>query len=152
MSMSKIYVVTVGQWDDYHICDVFDDEELAGLYVTLYGGRIEKYELNPMEESLRQGRAAWCVWMDYWGNQPSWEEARPVHTDTLLPDEIRSVFVDRPNIHSWYLIVHCWAKDSQDAVSIANTRRAQIITLGRWPTQPAGKDKPSFVSPLGSGA
>jgi hypothetical protein len=40
----KIYVVTEGEYSDYHICGVFTKEKKAERYAYLIGGDVEEYE------------------------------------------------------------------------------------------------------------
>lgn len=51
--MNKVYVVTIGDYSDYHIVGVFADKDLAQKYVDRYKGgssynqpQIEEYELD----------------------------------------------------------------------------------------------------------
>jgi len=45
--MSKVYVVTSGEYSDYHIDAVFDSREAAEVYCALGNGNyVEEYDVN----------------------------------------------------------------------------------------------------------
>ena len=45
--MKTVYIVTDGDYSDYHIVAAFDDKKLAELFIEKIGaGDIEEYQLN----------------------------------------------------------------------------------------------------------
>jgi len=55
-----IYVVTTGEYSDYRIDSVWDDEDAANKRARLAGGMVEKYSLNEPENSIQ----VWTVRID----------------------------------------------------------------------------------------
>lgn len=64
--MSKVYIVTAGDYSDYHICAASLDKEhaeiLAKRYTDSYDeAEIEEYELDEFFEEAKQGYCwYWC--------------------------------------------------------------------------------------------
>lgn len=65
--MSKVYIVTLGDYSDYHICAASLDKAhakiLAEKYTdSYYEARIEEYELDEFLEEAKQGYFwYWCT-------------------------------------------------------------------------------------------
>jgi len=122
-----IYVVTSGDYSDYHIDGVFDDPALAELIKNaLNNARIEPWELNMMHSKITQGYKFFRVFMDTKGNTPE------VGLEKLCREaynkDVR--FLGFGNITHW--IFYVWAKDEKHAVKIANERRVQLIAFNQW--------------------
>ncbi len=145
-----IYVVTSGCYSDYNIDAVFDDKELAELYIKQFGGicddtdeygsgpRIEEYEVNASAWLVREGYYSWTVRMREDGSTVAVEK----HTDTK-PDEsvwfFRRYFVQPKGKRGYFeeygspvMLTDVLAKDEQHAVKIANERRVRAIAENRW--------------------
>jgi len=123
----KVYIVTVGSYSEYHIEAIFSTEELADGYVDRwgkhYGASVEEWDLDAIDpfehpdldryevRMLRNGDTEW-VHQEAGGREEDWIGAY------------------------WggeqFLTVHCWARDGEHAVKIANERRAQAIAEGRF--------------------
>lgn len=61
--IDKVYIVTDGDYDEYHIKAVYNIRELAERYIELYGGDIEEYDLNPYQKELKEGLTLFQVFM-----------------------------------------------------------------------------------------
>jgi hypothetical protein len=73
----NVYIVTAGEYSDYHICAVYDNREDAEYHVDNFmsragwredGGRVEEYELNPFRDTIRAGLKRYHVEMLRNGN------------------------------------------------------------------------------------
>ena len=126
MKTKKAYVVTTGDYSDYHICGVFDSLPNAKRAKKLFGdeSRIEKYEINKIPKSPKD-MFFYDVTMDRSGN-----------TKACLNYGIENVidyssveYIDDDN----QLVCTLWAKNKKHAVKIANERRTQLIALNKYP-------------------
>ena len=124
--MTTIYVVTDGEYSDYHICGVFDNENLAQKLIDAIcgSGRIEEYELNPHERELEAGYKPFMVRMDRNGNTIQVD----MHKVHFAHDNDNYMFDRNGN-----MVIECMARDRIHAIKIANERRAMLIASGRWP-------------------
>ena len=145
-----IYVVTEGDYSNYHICAVFDDKELAELYLSHFGGEIEEWELNPLQKQLRQGRVVWHVQMNQEGGTSYFgvhaTERDVPETDKMVPVRMSSLPDYR---YAWHLEIECYAENKQHAIKIANERRTQIIALSLWPSTDPVRGSEPVIDPLG---
>ena len=58
--MKVAYVVTAGEYSDYHIVGVFSTPQIADREAARHQyGRVENYAVNDCDIKL----GAWCVWM-----------------------------------------------------------------------------------------
>lgn len=67
--MSKIYVVTLGCYSDYHICGVATDKEKANLLAKKFSTRydtaeVEEYDTDDTDEHLRFRNVYLCRYID----------------------------------------------------------------------------------------
>jgi hypothetical protein len=133
---NTIYVITQGEYSDYHIVCVFDDENMAQAYVDKFKFEeyyLEKYELNSEAGRLENPLIPYKIFIDKDGVV---DGDRGVHEGVMLDDDdMIDFFTDS----SWYidkrptrLIIRCYAKDIDHAVKIANERRIQYIALNIW--------------------
>jgi hypothetical protein len=124
----KIYIITAGDYSDYHIVTVFSTKELAEAYIERWGkgydARIEEWNVdgvNPYQhphlDFFRVG-----MWSngDLMWSHPLSPPAEP------LEDQIYPTANGRK-----YIYVYCWARDEQHAIKIANERRTRAIAEGR---------------------
>lgn len=142
--MKTIYVVTDGEYSDYHVEAIFDDESLARSFVEATGDnmRIEEYELNPHEHSLRDGYAYYQVKMHRNGDVHSVEKTSNITDCKESRSEIEWE-------HSWYgtdsrkseyeysdldivLSAFVMGKSEEHAIKIANEYRAHLIATDEW--------------------
>ena len=112
--MAEIYVVTEGEYSDYHIIGIYDDRELAQLaadeskYADI-GVRI----LNPGADQLRERLHMFEVRMYANGDKAKAERR---HGDV----EEEFMMFKKPATH---LYGQCWARDEQHAIKIINEKR-----------------------------
>lgn len=130
--MSKIYVVTDGCNDDYHICGVFDSADKANRFVDVFGGEkpsdmdVEEFDLNPELPNYVEGMKCWRVDIRKDGSVQRCYLGGDY--DAILSD---SKTMPRFN-YEWSLIVYCLAMDAQHAIKIANERRVAIVATNAW--------------------
>ena len=104
--MKKIYVLTEGDYSDYHIVGVYSTPELAQEAQTLYpDSGIEEYDLDDIPEHP-PGMLAWGV---------NIEDSTIVYTYLVDPHECPS---ERDCLNGVYA-VNCWAVDEEHANKIA---------------------------------
>ena len=104
--MKKIYVLTEGDYSDYHIVGVYSTSELAQEAQTLYpDSGIEEYDLDDIPEHP-PGMLAWGV---------NIEDSDIVYTYLSDPQECPS---ERDCLNGVYA-VNCWAVDEEHANKIA---------------------------------
>lgn len=65
--MSKVYIVTSGDYSDYHICAASLDKERAEILAEKYTDRfddaeVEEYELDEFFEEAKQGYFWYWCW------------------------------------------------------------------------------------------
>ena len=141
--MGTAYLVSSGDYSDYHIDAVFDNKEMAEEFVQRFsiGGwgeklYIDERELNPDIPQIREGLVAYRVHMAKDGtallvkplSEYEYDEhyvgAAATHAiGAHFPDEGRGVVA---------LVTRCYAQDKQHAVKIANEHRVQLIANGEW--------------------
>ena len=140
-TMSKIYIITDGDYSDYHIVGVFDSKKLAKNFIKKYYKRnygypeIEEYVVNPLEQLNRKGCNAYFVNISQDGE--SLEFVDPIETtvhnfyrysyDTV---ELYAPKIDYDNIDRMFYMT-IWAKDKAHAKKIAiDKRREAAVKLG----------------------
>lgn len=144
-SGKTLYVVTSGEYSDYRIVGIFDDERLALALcnpdadpATTYGPRIETWELNHNADRIRAGLKKFRValWRD--------GSVRYVYDDAF--DDVTSEASagslvwrgERQPDGSYqqraYFEVSVVARTEDQAIKAANERRAQYLAAGGyWP-------------------
>lgn len=125
-----MYVVTAGEYSDYSIEAMFDEESLAKAYIASVKSsgyqqmRIETYNLNPNEKQLRSGYKSYLVRMTKDGICPEMYQS----DRTPFDGENDTPFFDtRQN-----LVMCVFAKDEQHALKIVNERRIEIKAFKKW--------------------
>ena len=134
MDNKTIYVVTSGDYSDYHIDGVFDVPALAErLRNALYNGRVEPWELNKLHSKIALGYKYYRVYMDTEGRvfENVMTDIHDVDRETDAP------YNGWGPITVWKFFI--WATDEKHAVKIANERRVQLIASNLWEPEP---DKP----------
>ena len=124
--MSKVYLVTDGDYSDYRVLGAFSSREKAEHAKLLYAANnnIEEYELDAVPESP-PGLFAYVVLMEISGDvNRMWQESVVGFKSKWHPGDL---YGSAPV--AWFRI---WARDEQHAVKIANEWRAQIIAMGLW--------------------
>lgn len=108
---NTIYVLTEGDYSDYHIIGVYSTKELAEKAQFLYPcSEIEEYSLDNVSQ-YPPGMRAWCVDI---------KNGKLHYTGQMNPHMVV------PSEHSWNdlnggntYIVYCWATDEEHAQKIA---------------------------------
>lgn len=159
MGDKTLYVVTAGEYSDYHIVAIYDDRKLA----EAVGGRcIEEFPLNPGRNQLCAGLRPHEIEMARDGvvlcvkrtNTDSWDADLDAHLTSewsLFPrgGAYWKMEVPRYGFEScraryealchWRsklsqsLTIKVMARDEEHAVKIANEKRTQLIATEQWP-------------------
>lgn len=128
--MKIIYIVTQGEYSEDSINAVFDSKELAESYVSsfkdhaLNGICIEEHKLNPFKEQIEKGLKAYFIRIDRKGQT---ESIYHQSSCSLFESSEYKITYDKK-----FMNVHCFAKDEEHAVKIANERRIVMISNGEW--------------------
>lgn len=143
MERRRAFLVTEGEYSDYTVQAVFDDEELATAWRDAYcqGGKVEEFELNPLGGELRAGLRRWLVrlWRhgdvqevavhDFEGAPADrWAWATVSFTPLASQRALGRLF-DRLE-PALCFEVHLVASDELTAVKAANERRARSLAAG----------------------
>ena len=117
----KVYVVTSGDYSDYHIECVFSSRRRAERYAAgMDGVEIETYLLN--YSARVWGRSVFYVGMRFDGS--TWGV---YNLDSEVPSgRWGTINADGTDFES---AVRVWAKDSAHAIKIVNEQRTQAIAL-----------------------
>jgi hypothetical protein len=129
--MSKIFVVTSGEYSDYGIDAMFTSMELAQKFIDSFKAegysrfnKIEIYKLNPFEMELREGYNPYFLRMDKEGNAYDISIEDSAYG---FEDPVENGFDIQGDMY-----IHCFAKDEAHAVKICNERRVQLIESDKW--------------------
>ncbi len=131
--MNKIYLVTDGEYSDYHIIGVYTTKELAEEAVKCYTGYstpgIEEYDLDTIPDHP-PGLYPFQVIMNRAGDG----EASRQEVGALMEDKPEETWTRFEGMHkTGNYSFRVWASDNQHAIKIANERRAQLIAFNNWP-------------------
>ncbi len=112
--MTSIYVLTEGDYSDYHIVGVYSTKELAEEAQSLYkGSQIEEYDLDNIPEHP-PGMSAWFVRInDGELDDSCTHQVSPFNV--TIPRELESGWGDGETAY----FVYCWAVDGNHAEKIA---------------------------------
>lgn len=124
----KVYIITHGEYSDYHIIGASTNKEVAEYFSNKWRGTVEEYDLltsddfNSIKNKTRfevimdkNGGSKFLKYTEQEGNLiTTWEFWRYAGESTL------------------YIYVQCWANDENHAVKIANEIRAQLIASEEW--------------------
>ena len=139
---TKIYVVTTGEYSDFHIVAMFSTMKRAERSTTKFekhadytGYDIQEYTLNPVPDKIyvenlnyydvtmyKDGRIRGII-----------DESDPTYIEEEVWGSIR-----KPIFNVWdtngeiAMRVHCWAKSPEHAIKIVNEKRTQLIANGMW--------------------
>ena len=123
--MSKMYVVTVGEYSDYRICGVFDLENLAQKFIDSFGEKnnmnIEEYSLNPYSIEMSKDYKPFFIRMTSAGECTQAKSGIDFNSDTCYGFD---------NKNQLYCSV--FAKDEKHAIKIVNEKRIQILAANTW--------------------
>ena len=134
--MSKVYIVTSGDYSDYSIDACFSTEVLAQKYMS-NRAKGNPYDKGRLEEWDMDGPTEWrftcTVYMkengDSWGGDVNWEH---------IPVPFVELYRFPGVVPSIAMKCKVLTNNPRRAVKVANEKRAQIITQGLW-VIPAGK-------------
>jgi hypothetical protein len=126
--MSTVYLVTDGDYSDYHLLGVYSTRRLANVARVRYAAsNIEEYEFDAMPEAP-PGLLPWDVLMDIHGDcHAPYHGAQAKRTSCEEFTERTVSYYDE--VHLKFSV---WATDARHAIKIANEQRAQLIALGQW--------------------
>lgn len=128
--MKPIYVVTKGDYSDYHICAAFLAEDEARRYAEWVGGEVEEFEdgKTPKSPHWREGMKHYSV---YFGENGELESESQYGDTEGAEVEVRVLpfWVGGKPIYDpkRRLCVGCFARDSAHAVKIAADMRAKYL-------------------------
>lgn len=89
--MLEVFVVTKGDYDDYHIVDICDSIETANKVAAICQGWVEVYKINAIASKLDAGLEPWRLRMQQYN--PLALEPRPVMVlDALFLNWDDSIF------------------------------------------------------------
>ena len=138
--MSKIYVVTEGEYSDYHVVAVFDNKDEAEQYAHIMAkSDVEEYELNPeLPTWINPNLQLYYVWMQENGDSTCYQRSYDLNNKEKYPqihwDEkyrYPSGWVDKV-FEGYQMLITVQAKDEKHAVKIANEKRIQLIANNQW--------------------
>ncbi len=139
--MTKVYIVTYGDYSAFHNVAAFSSKEKAEKFRTLYefNDRIEVFELNEHKRQTRPDLVPYTVWMTYEGEGEAYEEDLYSFVTGEYQFEDETEVKERcPWEESPSLELRCkvLARDKEHALKITNERRAQLIALDKWESVP----------------
>lgn len=133
--MSSVYLITEGEYSDYHIIGVFSTKEIAQTMIEYVGGEVEEFELDPGVNKIHQGRRLTYIGIRRDGSVTSIQHESGLDVGARLVLGFRS---------SPELQVKCWAKDFAHAVHIAGEMRRVLLAENLWPETQAEYDSHPF--------
>lgn len=122
----SVYIVSDGDYSDYHVCGVYSSRSRAKHAQKLYNSsnRIERFILDKIPNFPR-GRLPFCVGMK--------DDGTVVAVRQISPSEIPPFCKWKPGVEE-NVDFFVFAKDSEHAVKIANEKRIGIQLSGEWTT------------------
>jgi len=125
--MTKIFVVTSGQYSDYGIAGIYSSKEKAEEAKKLFNADngIAEWELDAVPKH-EKGTYYWSVEMDKEGNTQNVELQDASHANKKWD---WSPYGDAEKKLVYFGV---WAKDENHAVKIANEKRGMLIASGEW--------------------
>lgn len=124
----NIWVVSVGEYSNYNVCGLFDDEHKgkAEEFAERIRGRVEDEPLilNPEHQEPPPGQTFFIFHMEKDGTTKVISEDSILTSDGALHNSSYSVHhIDG----DWFMVVRVYARDEKHAVKIANEVRTQIL-------------------------
>jgi len=125
MSTTNVYIVTVGEYSDYHICGVFSTEEAANAYARLHSTsrysdqyEVEEWELDASDDVnlIAHGRRPWQV--------AFFKPDRPWVT---TKDTVTEPYEEQAASGAPYWVIGVEAEDEASAIKIAAEKRAHLM-------------------------
>ena len=135
----KVYIVTAGEYSDYHIEAVFTSKERAEAFAALDDDRgVDEEETDPVGWEGPPGLLPFKVYMKEDGSlskdccgRDRCSKVAP-RKGKLAADHFYRDYFDSKGGYPMLLVSSTWARDEQHAVKIVNERRVQHIANGTW--------------------
>jgi hypothetical protein len=126
--MKTVFVVTEGEYSDYHIEGIYSTPEIAK---GIHGENcdVEEWEIDRWSEEYRQGLYFFDVYMTRDG------ETNHRGTSSVFrnpPPSGSNVIIPYYKANTTEFCFRMWARDERHAIKIANERRVQLIAGGTW--------------------
>lgn len=120
----KVYLVTAGEYSDYHLCSVHSTAEKANLAKKLFASEndIKEFEVDSIPDHP-EGLFPYCVFMDKEGCV-RWIGLKSV--EDFEPES------GKPTTDGKTVVFSMWAEDETHAIKIANEQRIGLILSGEW--------------------
>jgi len=167
--ITKVYLVSCGEYSDYGIAEVFLDRDLAEKYCSIHNTSaqandcddycIEEYKINtnPIEQLPPEGKVGYTVYMtkdgefSYWRNDISFIKYNEIKNQMhfwpgnsgrrlYIPTYTHGDLSGRFGKHPHFMM-SVFARNEEHAVKIVNEKRTQLIALNRWPDNETIKQK-----------
>ena len=123
---NTVYVITDGEYSDYHIVAIFSNKDAAEALIAKIGeGGIEEWDLDEFTPDFLKNHDRWFIRMKKDGTAIEAKKENNSYGITT-----REIGFDVNND------IYCsiWAKSKEHAIKIAGEKRAQIIAENKWPT------------------
>jgi hypothetical protein len=120
--MSKVFIVTKGQYSDYSIHAVYSCPAEAARIAEIVRGRVEDYYLDEPDK-YPKGKLFFRVDMEMNGDSASVRRDEPLDMGSQPISEDQYVEYEYQGGFS----VSCWAKDDQHAIKICNEKRIAYL-------------------------
>lgn len=141
--MTKIYVITDGDYSDYHIVAIFSDQARANEISERSGMYLEEHELDPETPGMNSGLIPYTVYMDYNGSSGTPETClNPLIG--LEKDEIDFSPPEYSPTSIAFFEATVLARTPKHTVKICNEYRTRWIALNQW--TPDGRILPPEAS------
>ena len=121
--MSKVYLLTDGEYSDYHVTGVYSTRENAELMRGHIGGDIEEHDLDPGIDKICAGRKLTNIAIKRDGSVSGISLAKGIEIYARL----------LMHVYQTELQLTCWAKDFAHAVHIAGEARRMLLAENLWP-------------------
>jgi hypothetical protein len=126
MKLKTIYIITEGEYSDYHVKGAALTKEGAYAFVAKFGGDIE--EIQDQTPHLKAGYNFYNVLMEKDGGIRKVSQQEETYWCNLyFYDQLWGERLKTP-----VLSTYCWAKDDKHAIKIVNERRTQILAAELW--------------------
>lgn len=136
--MKKVYIITKGDYSEYHICGVYSTKDIAEEVIEIYKGDdmyapyIEEWDLNqylnrpknclPFRIAMKEDGSVYDILCGY----------SECYLNDIESDKNR-VFVSPTHYYKEpWRYVYTWAKNKDHAIKIANEDRLMRIANNIW--------------------
>lgn len=123
MANEKIYVVTQGNYSDYHIVAATLDRKIAEKIAAKFSTKRDECDIEEYDDAEVMLRTAWVVYFDRAGNAVDARECDCAYDYSCIGNVRES--------SSFYGAYHIWvsvaADDVESAIKIAAEKRAKYL-------------------------